>query len=116
MAGEHRPIVNQLSQIEYSFRPERSLSQEVAHSAMATDVVTTLQTTIQELAQAVANMQRAVDELQQEQALQTQAILNTIRGRWDAAQNGAQSAEAILVALSPNLAGKVNALPFVPSR
>ena len=83
---------------------------------MATDVLTTLQTTVQELAQAVANMQRAVDQLQQEQALQTQAILNTIRGRWDAAQNGAQSAEAILVALSPSLQGKVHAIPFVPGR
>jgi hypothetical protein len=83
---------------------------------MATDVITGLQTTVQELAQAVANMQRAVDQVQQEQALQTQAILNTIRGRWDAAQNGAQSAEAILVALSPNLAGKVNAIPFVQGR
>ena len=83
---------------------------------MATDVITALQTAIQDLAQAVANMQRAVDQLQQEQALQTQAILHTIRGRWDAAQNGAQSAEAILVALSPNLAGKVNAIPFVLGR
>jgi hypothetical protein len=83
---------------------------------MATDVITALQTAIQDLAQAVANMQRAVDQLQQEQALQTQAILNTIRGRWDAAQNGPQSAEAVLVALSPNLAGKVNAIPFVHGR
>ena len=83
---------------------------------MACDVPTGLQTTVQELAQAVANMQRAVDQLQQEHTLQTQAILNTIRGRWDAAQNGAQSAEAILVALSPNLQGKVNAVPFVPGR
>ena len=83
---------------------------------MATELITGLQTTVQELAQAVANMQRAVDQVQQEQALQTQAILNTIRGRWDAAQNGPQSAEAILVALSPNLAGKVNAIPFVPGR
>ncbi len=82
---------------------------------MATDV-TALETANQELAQAVANMQRAVDQLQQEHTLQTQAILNTIRGRWDAAQNGAQSAEAILVALSPNLQGKVNAVPFVPGR
>jgi hypothetical protein len=83
---------------------------------MASDGTTALQATIQELAQAVANMQRAVDQLQQEQALQAQAILNIIRGRWDAAQNGAQSAEAILVALSPSLQGKVNAVPFVPWR
>ena len=83
---------------------------------MASDVPTGLQTTVQELAQAVANMQRAVDQLQLEQTLQTQAILNTIRGRWDAAQNGAQSAEAVLVALSPNLQGKVNAVPFVHGR
>jgi hypothetical protein len=83
---------------------------------MATDVITALQTTTQELVQAVANMQRAVDQLQQEQVLQTQAILNTIRGRWDAAQNGSQSAEANLVALSPSLQGKVHAVPFVPGR
>ena len=83
---------------------------------MATDVLTSLQTTVQELAQAVANMQRALDQLQEQQALQTQALLNAIRGRWDAAQNGRQSVEAILVALNPGLQGKVEAVPFDPGR
>jgi hypothetical protein len=78
---------------------------------MATDV-SALETANQELAQAVANMQRAVDQLQQQQALQTQAILNAIRGQWDAAQFGTQSVEAILVALNPGLQGKVHAVPF----
>lgn len=82
---------------------------------MATDVVA-LQTANAELSQALANMQRALDQLQQQQALQTHALLNTIRGRWDAAQNGSQSVEAILVALNPGLQGKVEALPFVPGR
>ena len=108
----------QLSEIEQLPGAWRSLAHRrlVTNPAMACDVPTGLHTTVEELAQAVANMQRAVDQLQQEHALQTQAILNTIRGRWDAAQNGAQSAEAILVALSPNLQGKVNAVPFVRSR
>lgn len=70
----------------------------------------------QDLAQAVADMQRAVDELRQQQALQAQAILNAIRGQWDAAQFGPQSVEAILVALNPGLQGKVNAIPFDPGR
>jgi hypothetical protein len=82
---------------------------------MATDVVA-LQTANEELAQAIANMQRAVDQLQQQQALQTQALLNAIRGRWDAAQNGPQSVEAILVALNPGLQGKVEPLPFAQGR
>ena len=38
------------------------------------------------------------------------------RGRWDAAQNGPQSVEAILVALNPGLQGKVEAVPFDPGR
>ncbi len=82
---------------------------------MATDVVA-LQTANAELSQALANMQRALDQLQQQQALQTHALLNTIRGRWDAAQNGSQSVEAILVALNPGMQGKVEAVPFVPGR
>ena len=82
---------------------------------MATDV-NALQNANQELAEAVANIQRAIDQLQQQQALQTQALLNAIRGQWDAAQFGTQSAEAILVALNPALQGKVNPVPFAPSR
>ena len=47
---------------------------------------------------------------------QAQALLNAIRGKWDAAQFGPQSAEAILVALNPALQGKVDAVPFDPGR
>ena len=78
---------------------------------MATDLVA-LQTANQELAQAIANLQRGIDQQQQQQALLTQALLNVIRGQWDAAQFGAQSAEAFLVALNPSLQGKVDAVPF----
>lgn len=78
---------------------------------MAVDVLA-LQTAYQELAEAVANIQRAIDQIQQEQALQTQALLNAVRGQWDAARYGTQSVEAILVALSPSLQGKVDAIPF----
>jgi len=82
---------------------------------MATDVVA-LQTTNEQFAQTLANIQHALDQLQQQQALQNQALLNVIRGRWDAAQNGPQSVEAIVVALNPGLQGKVAAIPFVPGR
>jgi hypothetical protein len=82
---------------------------------MATDVVS-LQTANDELAQVVANQQRALDQLQVQYALHTQALLNAIRGRWDAAQHGPQSVEAILVALNPELQGKVEAVPFDPGR
>jgi hypothetical protein len=82
---------------------------------MASDVVA-LQTAHQELAEAVANVQRALDQLQLQHALLTQALLNVIRGQWDAAQFGTQSAEAILVALNPSLQGKVNAVPFSAGR
>jgi predicted nucleic acid-binding Zn ribbon protein len=82
---------------------------------MATDVLA-LPTTNQELVQALANMQRAVDQMQQQQSLLELALLNTIRGHWDAAQHGAQSAEAALVARNPGLQGKVNAVPFDPGR
>jgi polyphosphate kinase 2 (PPK2 family) len=82
---------------------------------MATDVVA-LQTTNEQFAQALANIQHTLDQVQQQQALQNQALLNVIRGRWDAAQNGPQSVEAIVVALNPGLQGKVEAVPFVPGR
>jgi len=78
---------------------------------MASELITQ-QAVDHDLAQAVADMQRAVDELRQQQALQAQAILNAIRGQWDAAQFGPQSVEAILVALNPGLQGKVNPIPF----
>jgi len=110
--------VTQLSEIEWPTALGRSLPlrrfpTKTPH--MATDVVA-LQTANEELAQVVANMQRALDQLQEQQALQTQALLNAIRGRWDAAQNGPQSVEAILVALNPGLQGKVEAVPFDPGR
>jgi hypothetical protein len=82
---------------------------------MTTDVIA-LQTANEELAQAVANLQRAVDQMQQQQSLLELALLNTIRGQWDAAQHGAQSAEAALVARNPVLQGKVKAVPFVAGR
>jgi hypothetical protein len=69
-----------------------------------------------EVADAIANMQRAVDQLQLQQALLSQALLNVIRAQWDSAQFGPQSAEAILVALNPSLQGKVNPVPFVQGR
>ena len=78
---------------------------------MAVDVLA-LQTAYQELAEAVANIQRAIDQTQQLQALQTQALLNAVRGQWDAARYGTQSVEAILGALNPSLQGKVDAVPF----
>jgi hypothetical protein len=81
---------------------------------MAIDVIA-LQAAHQEHAQAIAHLQRAIDQLAQQQALFTQALLLAIRGRWDAAQFGPQSTEAILVALNPALQGKVNAVPFDPS-
>ena len=74
--------------------------------------VVALQATNAQLMQALAEMQRAIDQLQQQQALLTQALLNTIRGRWDAAQFGVQSVESMLVALDPALHGKVAAIPF----
>jgi uncharacterized coiled-coil protein SlyX len=82
---------------------------------MASDVVA-LQTANQELSDAVANIQCALDQLQQQHALLSQALLNVIRAQWDAAQFGTQSAEAILVALNPSLQGKVNAVPFGAGR
>ena len=72
----------------------------------------TLETANQELAQALANMQRAVDQLQQQHVLYAQALLSIVRGEWDAARFGPNSVEAILVALNPSLQGKVNAIPF----
>jgi hypothetical protein len=82
---------------------------------MATDV-DSLQIANQELATAVANLQRTMDQLQQQHALLMQALLNTIRGQWDAAQFGMSSVEAVLVALNPALQGKVNAVPFGQGR
>ena len=80
---------------------------------MAIDV-STLQAANQELTHTVAQLQCAIEQLQQQQALQTQALLHAIRGEWDAAQFGAESAEAYVVALNPALQGKVNAVPFGP--
>jgi len=78
---------------------------------MALDVLA-LQTAYQELAEAVANQQRAIDQTQQHQALLAQALLYARRGQWHAARYGSQSVEAILVAISPSLQGKVDAVPF----
>jgi hypothetical protein len=78
---------------------------------MALDVLA-LQTAYQELAEALANIQRAIDDTQQKQALLTQALLAAVRGHWDAPQHGTQSVEALLVAMDPSLQGKVDAVPF----
>jgi len=78
---------------------------------MATHV-DALQTPNHELVETLANLQRSMDQLQQQQALLSQALLNAIRGQWDAAQFGLHSTEAILVSLNPALQGKVNAVPF----
>ena len=80
---------------------------------MATDVIAP-QAAHQDL--ALANMQRNIDEIQQQNALIIQALLNVIRAQWDSAQFGPQSAEAVLVALNPALQGKVNPVPFVQGR
>jgi len=66
----------------------------------------------QELSEAMANMQRAIDQMQLQHALYAHALLNATRGRWDAARFGTESVEAILVAMNPALQGKVHALPF----
>jgi hypothetical protein len=78
---------------------------------MALDI-SALQAGQQQHAQAIANLQRAVDQLAQQQALFTQALLHAVRGKWDAAEFGPQSVEAVLVALNPALQGKVEAVPF----
>jgi hypothetical protein len=74
--------------------------------------VTALQAEQQQLAQTIADLQRAIDQLAQQQALCTEAILRAVRGKWDAAQFGPQSVESVLVALNPALHGKVDAVPF----
>jgi hypothetical protein len=82
----------------------------------ATVTVTDVQTIEEQLAQAVADMQRAIDQMQQQYALHSQALLSAIRGQWAAAQYGSESVESILVALNPNLQGKVNPVPFDTGR
>jgi hypothetical protein len=67
-------------------------------------------------AQAIANLQRTVDQLQQQLGLLTQALVHLVRGEWDAGRYGALSAEAFVVALSPELQGKVNAVRFEVAR
>ena len=84
---------------------------------MATDLVARQSANHdQDLAQVVADMQRAIDQMQQQQSLLELALLFMLRGQWDAAQYGAQSAEAALVARNPSLQGKVNAIPFGEGR
>jgi hypothetical protein len=78
---------------------------------MATDVTAPDSANLDQ-AQAIANLQRSVDLLQQQLALQTEALVHLVRGQWDAAQFGPHSAEAFVVALNPALQGKVNAIPF----
>lgn len=102
-----------MSEIEWRLEGGRSLAvQEVEPNPHMVTDVHTLELANQELADAVANMQRAIDQMQQQQALQIQALLNAARGQWDAARFGTQSVEAILVALNPALQGKVRTGPF----
>lgn len=54
----------------------------------------------------------SIELLQQQQALQSQALRYIIEGRWDAGSHGAQSAEAILAALNPAWQGRIAAVPF----
>jgi hypothetical protein len=82
---------------------------------MAIDVAA-LQATLEQHAQAIARLQRANDQLTQQQALLGQALLHVIRGRWDAAEFGPDSAEALVVALNPALHGKVDPVPFDRAR
>ena len=56
---------------------------------------------------------KVIDQLQQQQALQTSLMQHIIEGKWDAGSHGADSAEAILYALNPTLKGQVTVLPFV---
>jgi len=82
---------------------------------MATEMLT-VQAENLELKQALASMQRTLDQLQQQHGLLLQAIVNMVRGRWDAAQFGTQSVESDVVALNPALHGKVHAVPFGSGR
>jgi ABC-type transporter Mla subunit MlaD len=83
--------------------------QEV-HPHMAPDLSAATPSSSPDLAQTLADMQRAIDQMQQQQALLAQALLNAARGRWDAAEYGVQSVESMLVAFDPALHGKVAAL------
>jgi hypothetical protein len=96
-------VINPLQRVASATEEERS--------AMALDI-SALQAEHQQHAQAIANLQRAVDQIAQQQALLSQAILHAVRGKWDAAQFGPHSVEAVLVALNPALQGKVNPVAF----
>jgi hypothetical protein len=66
----------------------------------------------EEFRQVLADMQRGMDQMQQQNSLLELAVLHLLRGKWDAASHGPQSAEAALVACNPGLQGKVHAVPF----
>lgn len=53
--------------------------------------------------------QDQITQLQNQQALQTQAFINALEGRW----TGANSVEAILYALNPSLEGTLQPDPPV---
>jgi len=82
---------------------------------MAIDV-SALKASQEQHARAIALLQRAIDQLAQQQALQGEALRHVIQGQWDAAQFGQHSAESVLVALNPALQGKVDAVPFEGGR
>lgn len=50
-----------------------------------------------------------ITQLQQQQALQTQALINALEGRW----TGADSVEAIVYALNPEVEGTLTPDPPV---
>ena len=80
------------------------LSWEVTNPHMAIDV-TNLHSSEESDAQLSALLQRILvrlDEQAQFQALLAEAIKLLIQGRWDAAQYGPQSVEALLVAYNDN--------------
>ena len=51
-----------------------------------------------------SNTQAMITQLQQQQALFTQSLKAMLEGRW----TGADSAEALLYALDPNMTGTLN--------
>ena len=90
------------------------LSWEVTTPHMAIDV-TNLHSSEESDPQLIALLERILvrlDEQAQFQALLAEAIKLLIQGRWDAAQYGPRSVEALLVAYNPANQGKVDPIPF----
>jgi hypothetical protein len=62
---------------------------------------------------SVPELLAQIEQLKNQQSLQTMMMQHIIQGKWDAAANGADSAEAALYALNPTLQGQISVLPFV---